>query len=110
MINYWSQILNHPYRILIIEGYGSGKTKALADLIKQQDDDDYIVKKIDMLDDTPNQLCKFRTKNCVEIKGDSRGTDTTNSQNRFKSSMVKSSLCDYSDAYMDVQRTITVPK
>ena len=34
----WPQIPGHPYRILII---GSGKTNALLNLIKQQDDDDY---------------------------------------------------------------------
>ena len=35
---------------------------------------------------------------------------TNNSQTKFKSSMVKSSLCDHSDAYIHVQITITVPK
>ena len=32
----------------------------------------------------------------------------TNSQIKFKSAMPKSSLCDYSDAYILVKRTITV--
>ena len=35
----WSQISNHPYRILIIGGSGSRKTNELLNLIKQQDDD-----------------------------------------------------------------------
>ena len=30
----WLQILNHPYRILILGGYGSGKTNVLFNLIK----------------------------------------------------------------------------
>ena len=31
----WSYVPNHPYRILIIGGYGSGKTNALLNLIKE---------------------------------------------------------------------------
>ena len=34
----WLQIPDHPYRILIIGVSGSGKTNALLNLIKQQDD------------------------------------------------------------------------
>ena len=40
-------------------------------------------------------------KKWVQINDDSRGTYNTNSQIKFKISMLKSSLCDYSDAYMD---------
>ena len=35
---------------------------------------------IDLLDSTPNQPSKFRTKNWVEINDDLRGTYTTNSR------------------------------
>ena len=63
---------------------------------------------IDLLDNTPNEPSKFRTKNWVEINDDSRGTDNTNSQIKFKTSMLRSSLCDYSDAYILVSGTITV--
>ena len=28
----WSQIPDHPYRILIVEGYGIGKTNALLNI------------------------------------------------------------------------------
>ena len=35
---------------------------------------------INLLDNTPNHLSKFRTKNWVEIIDDTRGTDNTNSQ------------------------------
>ena len=34
----WSYIPDHPCRILIIGGSGSGKTNALLNLIKEQDD------------------------------------------------------------------------
>ena len=38
----WPYIPDHPYRILIIGGSGSGKTNALLNLIGQQDDIDKI--------------------------------------------------------------------
>ena len=38
----WSFIPDHPYRISIIGGSGSGKTNALLNLIKEQDDIDKI--------------------------------------------------------------------
>ena len=56
---------------------------------------------------TPNQPSKFRGKNWVEINNNSRAICTTNSQIRFKTSVLKSSLCDYSDAYILVSKTIT---
>ena len=37
----WAQISDIPYRILMIRGSGSGKTNALIDLIKKQDDVNY---------------------------------------------------------------------
>ena len=63
---------------------------------------------IKFLDNTPNQPTKFRTKNWVEINDESRGTYNTNSQIRFKTSMLRTSLCDYSDAYILAKGTITV--
>ena len=38
----WPYISDHPYRILIIGGSGSGKTNALLNLIKNQLDIDKI--------------------------------------------------------------------
>ena len=38
----WPYIPDHPYRILIIGGSGSGKTNALSDLINKQPDIDKI--------------------------------------------------------------------
>ena len=47
----WAQISGIPYRILMIGGSGSGKTNALIDLIKKQDDVIIVllIKFIDML-------------------------------------------------------------
>ena len=63
---------------------------------------------INLLDSTQNQPTKFRTKNWVEINDNSRGTHNTNTQIKFKTSMLRSSLCDYKDAYILVSGTITV--
>ena len=65
-------------------------------------------KKVNLIDDISNQPSKFRTKNWVEINDESRGTYNVNSQIKFKTTMLKSSLCDYSDAYIIVKGTITV--
>ena len=61
-----------------------------------------------LIDDTPNQPSKFRTRNWVEINDESRGACNVNSQIKFKTTMLKSSLCDYSDAYILVKGTISV--
>ena len=59
-------------------------------------------------DDASNQPSKFRTRNLVEINDESRGAYNVNSQIKFKTTMLKSSLCDYSDAYILVKGTISV--
>ena len=61
-----------------------------------------------MLDNASNQPSKFRTKTWVEINDESRGGYNANSQIKFKTSMLKSSLRDYSDAYILVKGKITV--
>ena len=61
-----------------------------------------------LIDDTSNQPSKFRTRNLVEINNESRGTYNVNSQIKFKTTMLKSSLCDYSDAYILVKGKITI--
>ena len=92
---------------------------------------------INLLDDAPNQPSKFRTRNWVKIKDESRGTygdddisnnsinnnninnnnnnnnnninDNNNNNNiKFKASVIRTSLCDYSDSYILVKGTITV--
>ena len=63
---------------------------------------------INLLDSTPNQPTKFRTKNWVEINDNSCGTYNTNSQVKLKIAMLKSSLCDYGNSYILASGTITV--
>ena len=65
-------------------------------------------KMVNLIDDASNQLSKFRTKNWVEINDESRGTYNVSSQIKFKTTMLKSSSCDYSDAYILVKGTISV--
>ena len=61
-----------------------------------------------MIHDALNQPSKFRKKNWVEINDESRGTSSVNSQIKFKTTMLKSSLCDYNDAYILIKGTVTV--
>ena len=61
-----------------------------------------------LLDSASNKPSKFRTKNWVEINDDIRGAYSPNKQIRFKTAMLRSSLCDYSDAYILVKGNITV--
>ena len=61
-----------------------------------------------LLNNESNQPSKFRTKNWVEINDDVRGIYSPNKQIRFKTSMLRSSLCDYSDAYILVKGNIAV--
>ena len=44
----------------------------------------------------------------VEINDDARGTYNNNSQVKFRTSMVKSHLCDYSDEYILTSRAIAI--
>ena len=60
-----------------------------------------------MLDNASNQRSKFRTRNWVEINDESRGTYTANSI-KFKITMLRYNLCDYEDAYIHVNGTITI--
>ena len=53
-----------------------------------------------LLDYTRNQPSKFKTKKLGRNKCESRGTYSTGSKIKFNISMSKSSLCDYSDAYI----------
>ena len=61
-----------------------------------------------LLDNAPNQPSKFRTKNWIKINDESRGTCNTGAQIKFKTLILKSSLCDYSDVYILVKGNITV--
>ena len=59
-------------------------------------------------DSASNKPSKLRTRNWVEINDDIRGAYPANKQIRFKTAMLRSSLCDYSDAYILVKGNISV--
>ena len=56
---------------------------------------------------TSDDLSKFRTRNWVEINDESR-ENYVNSDIRFKTTMLRSNLCDYADSYILVKGTITI--
>ena len=60
------------------------------------------------LDNASNQPSKCKTKNWVERNDKARGTYPVNRQINFKTSMLSSSLCDYSDASILVKGNISV--
>ena len=59
-------------------------------------------------DASSDRPSKFKINNWVEVNDQSRGTYNVNSQIKFKATMLKSSSCDYRDAYIHVKGTITV--
>ena len=62
-----------------------------------------------LLDDaSSDQPSKFKTKHWVGVNDELRGTFNVNSQIKFKTTMLKSSLCDYSDAYILVKGKIKI--
>ena len=61
-----------------------------------------------LLNDELNKPSKFKTKNWVEINDDVRGVYSPNKQIRFKTAILRSSSCDYSDVYILVKGNITV--
>ena len=61
-----------------------------------------------LLNDESNKPSKFRTRNWVEINDEARGTYSHNKQIKFKTAMLRSSLCDYGDAYVLVKGNITI--
>ena len=62
---------------------------------------------INLLDNTTNQPSKFKTRKWVEINDETRGK-YSNSNIKFKTSMIRSNLCDYNDGYILVSGTITI--
>ena len=61
-----------------------------------------------MLDSASNRTSKFRIRNWVEINDDIRGAYSPNKENRFKTTKLKSSLWDNSEAYILVKGNISV--
>ena len=64
-------------------------------------------KNSNLLESTSDNISKFRTRNWVEINDESRG-NYANSDIRFKTTMLRSNLCDYADSYLLVKGTITI--
>ena len=60
-----------------------------------------------VLDNASNQPSNFRTRSLVEINDESKGAYTGNSI-KFKTTILRSNLCDYADAYILVKGTITI--
>ena len=66
-----------------------------------------------LLDKTIDEIPEFVTKKWVKMYGQSGSADDRykpNKQIRFKTSMLRSDLCDYSDAYIVVKGDITLTK
>ena len=61
-----------------------------------------------LLDKTPDNVPRFITTKQVEVHDESGKSYSINKQIRFKTSMIRSNLNDYSDAYIVVKRTITI--
>ena len=60
-----------------------------------------------LLDSASNQPSKFRTRNWVKINDENRGRYDSNNI-KFKTTMLRSNLCDYADAYILVKGMITI--
>ena len=61
-----------------------------------------------LLGNIPDKVPRFITKKLIEVHDQSGETYNTNKQIRFKTSMLRSDLCDYSDAYTVVEGKIIV--
>ena len=64
-----------------------------------------------LLSTTPNKVSSFITKKWIEVddqSGNPHDRYKPNKQIRFKTSMLRSDLCDFSNAYIVVKGTITV--
>ena len=65
-------------------------------------------KKTHFLNNAPNRPPKFRTRNQVWINYESLEKHKKHIETRFRSSMLRSNLCGYIDAYMLVSETVTI--
>ena len=63
---------------------------------------------INLLENKSNQSSKFKARNLVKINHESIVKYNVNSEIRFKNTMLKSSLCDYSDSNILVKRTVAI--
>ena len=60
-----------------------------------------------LLESTLDNPSTFRTRNWIEMNDESRG-NYANSDIRFKTTMLRSNLCDYADSYILVKGTIRI--
>ena len=65
---------------------------------------------INLLNNTPNQPAKFRTRNWIEINDNAHRTYNTNSQIKFKILMLRSIICDNSDTYILAKGTVSIAR
>ena len=63
---------------------------------------------INLLGNTPNQSYKLKTKDWIEINDELRETYDKDNQIRFKASMLRTSVSDYSDGFILAKGTMTV--
>ena len=63
-----------------------------------------------LLDTTSDNVPRFITKKWVEAHDQSGTAEEPSKQIIFKTSMLRSDLCDFSDAYIVVKGTITLTK
>ena len=61
-----------------------------------------------LLGNTSDKVPRFMTKKWIEIHDQSGKTYNTNKQIRFKTSMLRSDLCNHSDAYIVVKGKVIV--
>ena len=63
---------------------------------------------VNLLTDTDNENSKFATKKWYVVDSESKGNCSPINEINFLTSLLESSLCDYSDAYILVTGNITV--
>ena len=61
-----------------------------------------------LLDSEHDEVPRFITKKWIEVQSQSGNTYNTSKPIRFKTSMLRSDLCDYSHAYVWVKGKITI--
>ena len=60
-----------------------------------------------LLDNIPDKVPRFINKKWIEVHDQSGETYNSNKQIRFKTSMLRSDLCDFNNAYIVVKGIIT---
>ena len=69
-----------------------------------------LVNFLDITSSDDKNFPKFVTKKWIEVYDQSEKNYSPSKEIRIKTSMLRSDLCDYSDAYIVVKGTITVDK